>query len=94
MDVIVEKLVESYKENVNRALEENDTQEGHCDILREKFVSAFKTNLEIGLAAVFGNVKTVTKAGNAPLTEVSVDDMMRNGKCLTLTIILFCKHFD
>ena len=79
MDAIVEKLVNSYKENVNAALAENETSEEHSEVLRDKFVAAFRSNIEIGLAAVFGKVETVNKGSTIPLTEVTVEDALRNG---------------
>ena len=89
MDVIVEKLVNSYKENVNAALAENETSEEHSEVLRDKFVAAFRSNIEIGLAAVFGKVETVNKSPATPLTEVTVEDALRNGNNIVILKLIF-----
>ena len=89
MDVIVEKLVNSYKENVNAALTENETSEEHSEVLRDKFVAAFRSNIEIGLAAVFGKVETVNKSPATPLTEVTVEDALRNGNNIVILKLIF-----
>ena len=79
MEVIIDKIVENYKENVDKAIAGQDATEEQSQVLREKFVTSFKTNLEIGLRSVFGNVGTTNKKTSAPATEVTVEDMMKKG---------------
>ena len=79
MEVIIDKIVENYKENVDKALGGQDATEEQSEVLREKFVTSFKTNLELGLRSVFGNVGTTNNKTSAPATEVTVEDMMKKG---------------
>ena len=82
MEVIIDKIVENYKENVDKALADQDATEEQIQALREKFMTAFKTNLEIGLRSVFGNVGNINKKTSAPATEVTVEDMMKRGNSI------------
>ena len=79
MDIIMDKIVQNYKENVDKALADQNATEEQIQVLREKFMTAFKTNLEIGLRSVFGNVGNINKKTSAPATEVTVEDMMKRG---------------
>ena len=77
METIVEILVEAYRENVASAVAEhgdNITEEQRT-IITDRFIHNFKTNLEVGLAAVFGNVEE-----KKPVTEVGVEDLLRKGE--------------
>ena len=77
MEAIVEILVEAYRENVASAVAEhgdNITEEQRA-VITDRFIHNFKTNLEVGLAAVFGNVEE-----KKPVTEVGVEDLLRKGE--------------
>ena len=77
METIVEILVEAYRENVAAAVAEhgdNITEEQRA-VITDRFIHNFKTNLEVGLAAVFGNVEE-----KKPVTEVGVEDLLRKGE--------------
>ena len=77
MEAIVEILVEAYRENVAAAVAEhgdNITEEQRA-VITDRFIHNFKTNLEVGLAAVFGNVEE-----KKPVTEVGVEDLLRKGE--------------
>ena len=77
METIVEILVEAYRENVASAVAEHGDSitEEQRTIITDRFIHNFKTNLEVGLAAVFGNVEE-----KKPVTEVGVEDLLRKGE--------------
>ena len=96
METIVEILVEAYRENVASAVAEhgdNITEEQRT-IITDRFIHNFKTNLEVGLAAVFGNVEE-----KKPVTEVGVEDLLRKGESFNIfssihhQLIVVLPHF-
>ena len=97
MEAIVEILVEAYRENVAAAVAEhgdNITEEQRA-VITGRFIHNFKTNLEVGLAAVFGNVEE-----KKPVTEVGVEDLLRKGESsfifypsIYLQLVVFLPHF-
>ena len=90
MDTVIEKLMDWYKEVIDEALAEQieATTEEQRSMLRERFLASFKSNLEVGLPTVFGNITEVTPQ---PLTEVGVEDLIRKGRyCLDIKQSLTC----
>ena len=81
MDTVIEKLVDGYSEVIDEALSEQveATTEEQRAVLKERFLASFKSNIEVGLATVFGKVSEVRPQ---PLTEVGVEDLIRKGKHL------------
>ena len=77
MDTVIEKLMDGYKEVIDEALSEQmeATTEEQRSVLRDRFLASYKSNIEVGLATVFGKVSEVM-----PLTEVGVEDLIRKGK--------------
>ena len=83
MDTVIEKLMDWYKEVIDEALAEQieATTEEQRSMLRERFLASFKSNLEVGLPTVFGNITEVTPQ---PQTEVGVEDLIRKGKYILI----------
>lgn len=88
MDTVIEKLMDGYKEVIDEALSEQmeATTEEQRSVLRDRFLASYKSNIEVGLATVFGKVSEVSEV--MPLTEVGVEDLIRKGMLsVTLTLL-------
>ena len=78
MDTVIEKLMDVYRLVIDEALSEQieATTEEQRSVLRERFLASYKSNIEVGLATVFGKI---SEERPQPLTEVGVEDIIRKG---------------
>eukprot|EP00092_Neocalanus_flemingeri_P093744 GFUD01119176.1.p1 GENE.GFUD01119176.1~~GFUD01119176.1.p1 ORF type:complete len:187 (+),score=42.33 GFUD01119176.1:38-598(+) len=75
LDSCVAELAEGFDAVVDKSLAQSEASHEERELLREKFRTAFKTNIELGLATVFAQTDSA-KEHAPPQTEVTVDDLM------------------
>ena len=79
LDSCVSELLESFGSVVEKGLIQGEASEEEKKVLGEKFRTAFRNNMELGLATVFAQAGPA-KVQPPPQTEVTIDDLMLQGE--------------
>lgn len=81
LDSCVAELVQSFGSEVEKGMTEGEASEEERQILGEKFRTAFRDNIKLGLATVFAQTEPA-KVQPPPQTEVTIDDLMQQEEAL------------
>ena len=78
LDSCVNELMLSFESVVAQGLTQCEASQEERQVLGDKFRTAFRDNLKLGLATVFPQTEP-SKVQPPPQTEVTIDDLMLQG---------------
>ena len=78
LEFVVAELAKSFDKIVQESLNEADVKDEEKELISERFSTAFKDNMKLGLVTVFG-VKETAPSQTPVKTEVSIEDVIKQG---------------